>query len=123
MFQTRHFFAIAAGFALTSVIACSASDNSGASTGDEQDFTGRACGGLAGLACPKGYTCDFGTHPIPDQTGKCKKQHTCVQNVICAISEHFDTSECKCVPNSCIDNVLCAINSHWDSAACKCVPN
>ena len=48
---------------------------------------------------------------------------TCVDNVLCIETDHWDPKLCKCVPNVCVDNVLCVRGSHWSATECKCVPN
>jgi len=53
---------------------------------------------------------------------------TCVDNVLCIRGSHFDSQQCKCVPNvdagsTCVQNVLCVIGDHFDTTLCKCVPN
>jgi hypothetical protein len=93
------------GLVLTSSIVafgCSASTDQTDST-DSEDLKGQECGGFVAnpKSCPSGYECIAdGSHP--DAPGHCKKEKSsgCTQNVICAISEHFDTSECKCVENN-----------------------
>jgi hypothetical protein len=63
------------------VAACSgAPDGTGSTDSTEADLKAKVCGGMAGLTCPDGYSCEFPKSHIPDQTGTCKKtpaQHTC----------------------------------------------
>jgi hypothetical protein len=96
-------FAVAPLFVGTalSVAACSGAPQQGteASQQTENDLKkSKTCGGLAGLSCPTGYTCEYSQPTFPDQSGVCKKNF-CVQNMICAISSHFDSTVCDCVPN------------------------
>ncbi len=75
----NRFFALAALIPALALAACSA-DAGGSSDPSEataQDLKAKTCGGLAGLACPSGYECDFGANAhIPDATGTCKKAAT-----------------------------------------------
>ena len=48
---------------------------------------------------------------------------TCVDNVLCIKTDHWDPKLCRCVPNVCVDNVLCVRGSHWNATACKCQPD
>jgi hypothetical protein len=60
---------------MLSLAACSASSDS-ASTGGEQDIKeGQTCGGVAGLRCSKGLTCELSSN-APDASGKCVKEPT-----------------------------------------------
>ncbi len=107
--------------------ACAGTDGSlgtGTDTSSEDGIEGLkvACGGIAALKCPTGYQCVI-TSNIPDATGTCKKKKACVQNEMCALTAHWDSSKCACVPNSCVEKVMCTTDSHWDSVLCQCVTN
>ncbi len=85
--------------------------------------TGQACHNPA-MGCASSLTCGQGCDP--EVTGRCQ----CVQNVLCVVGDHFDSTLCKCVPNApadagtrCVQNVLCVIGDHFDTTLCKCVPD
>ncbi len=66
------------------VVACSGSPDGNTDSTDatEADLKAKVCGGIVGLGCPTGYTCEFpkGSSHVADQSGTCKKtpvQHTC----------------------------------------------
>lgn len=69
------FFSVAP---LLLVAACSGAPNSDGSDTTEDDLKTKTCGGVAGVTCSKGYSCEFpqGTAAYPDQTGTCKKNPT-----------------------------------------------
>jgi len=48
----------------------------------------KLCGGIAGLACPKGYYCQL-DGDYPDAAGKCVKTQTCA-NVKCGWGLHCE---------------------------------
>jgi hypothetical protein len=63
------------------------------------------CGGIAGIPCPGQGRCadDPSDGCDPNNGGAdCGGLCTCVQNVLCTISSHFDSSPsvCACVPNT-----------------------
>jgi len=65
------FFSVAP---LLLVAACSgAPDSAGSSDSTEADLKSKVCGGIAGLSCPTGYSCEFPANAHPDETGTCKK--------------------------------------------------
>jgi hypothetical protein len=58
-------------------LACSGSPDSGSSDSTEDELRSQICGGIAGIACPTGFSCDMGAGPMhPDQSGHCKKDPT-----------------------------------------------
>jgi hypothetical protein len=73
-------------------------DDSASSTADDLK-SGQQCGGFVAhpKSCPSGYEC-IGSG-IPDMPGHCRKEKACVEDALCETSEHFDTKECRCVPN------------------------
>lgn len=81
----NRFFALVAVAPLFVLAACSASTGSpdGTDTTGE-DLKAKHCGGIAGLPCADGYTCDFGANAhIPDATGTCKKDPAASTTHIC----------------------------------------
>jgi hypothetical protein len=93
------------GFVLVSsiiAVGCAASTDQTEDNTASEDLKGQECGGFVAnpKSCPSGYEC-IADSKTPDLPGHCKKEKSgCVQNVVCAISEHFDSSSCKCVPNN-----------------------
>ena len=124
-----------------SVAACAASTDSPAvdepAASDTQDLSAakHRCGPFLNGACPSGYSCDMSSVPPHNVggSGVCRKK-ICVQNVICAISSHFDHAKCACEPNapSCAgtggtcmtptacDNAVGAHDGHCDGSAGLC---
>ncbi len=55
----------------------------------------------------------------------------CVQTELCVVGDSFNTTLCKCVPNSdaaaidaaCVQTQLCIRGDHFDHTLCKCVPD
>jgi hypothetical protein len=67
----KHLVVAVSSAIMMSLVACSASDTP--TTGDEQDVKeGHACGGVAGIRCTKGLTCQL-AGDSPDAMGKCVK--------------------------------------------------
>jgi hypothetical protein len=60
---------------------------------------------------------------LPADAGMRSDGGTCVDNVLCIKTDHWDPKLCKCVTNVCVDNVLCVRGSHWSATECKCVPD
>ncbi len=82
---------------------------------------GLACHNPA-MGCASSLTCGQGCDP--EVSGRCQ----CVQNVLCVVGDHFDSSLCKCVPDTtvdagCVQKVLCVMGDHFDRTLCKCVPD
>ena len=112
--------ALAPVFAALALAACSGADPAFEdTTSDNVEAIKSTCGGIAALQCPANYDCVI-TSKTPDATGTCKKRKACIQNQVCAISEHFDVAHCKCVLNQCIQSQMCVKGSHWDAQACHC---
>ena len=107
-------------FAAAALVACAGSDSITPTTGNEVTGLTPACGGIAAIPCPKGYAC-VTTSKVPDARGRCKKQKTCVQTMMCTLTSHWDSTVCACVPNECVDKVMCMLGSHWDGTLCECV--
>jgi hypothetical protein len=105
------------------LVGCAGTDSTiDDNAGDGVEGLKKACGGIAAIKCPKGYECNV-TAKYPDAMGTCKKITSCVQNEMCALSSHWDSKVCSCVPNSCVEKVMCTTDSHWDSTLCECVDN
>jgi hypothetical protein len=105
------------------IAGCAGTDSSiDDNTGDGIEGLKKACGGIADIQCPKGYQCNI-TATYPDAMGTCKKSKVCVQNEMCALTSHWDSKACSCVPNSCVEKVMCTTNSHFDTILCECVEN
>ena len=114
---------IASLLAAFALVACAGTDSTvDQTTGDGVEGLKKSCGGIADIQCPKGYACKI-TATYPDAMGTCKKKKNCVENEMCALTSHWDSTACACVPNVCVDNVMCTLNSHWDSVLCECVEN
>ena len=73
-------------------------DSSASSTADDLR-SGQKCGGFVAhpKSCPSGYECI--ASGVPDMPGHCRKEKACVEDALCETSEHFDSKECRCVPN------------------------
>jgi hypothetical protein len=91
------------------------------------DLTASKCKGMLPQMC---QVCGDGSTACAHWVVKNKKcavetcpVKTCVQNVICATSAHFDQKTCGCVVNTCVQHVMCTTTSHFDAVACKCVAN
>jgi hypothetical protein len=97
-------FLVSCAFVLSMLaIGCSAgdqsNDESASSTAADDLKSGQQCGGFVAhpKSCPSGYECI--ASGIPDMPGHCHKEKACVEDALCETSEHFDTKECRCVPN------------------------
>ena len=101
------FFSVAP---LLLVAACSgAPDSAGSSDSTEADLKSKVCGGIAGLSCPTGYSCEFPANAHPDETGTCKKTPahkacggiaglTCPSGYSCDMPEpHYPDQSGSCV--------------------------
>jgi hypothetical protein len=75
---------------------------------------GADCGGVCENDCPAGQVYSTTSHGCVT---------FCVQTVACTTTSHWDSTQCKCVPNTCVRTVLCTTTSHWDPIQCKCVAN
>ncbi len=105
--------------ALAACAAETSSEDTSTAADQGEELKGVTCGGIAGLACPSGYHCVIpqSQQHMPDAAGRCRKGTTCIQNVMCAINSHFDTSKCECVPNdpgpTCL-TLTCAQGTHCE---------
>ncbi len=115
------FLASVLSVSLLAIVGCAGTDSTiDDTTGDGIEGLKQACGGIAAIKCPKGYECVVKA-TYPDAMGSCKKKKTCVQNEMCTLSSHWDSTACSCVPNSCVQKVMCMQGEHFDSILCECV--
>jgi hypothetical protein len=75
---------------------------------------GAFCGGFGGISCPRGYSCELAGN-YPDASGTCHKTgNVCVENVLCAQGERWDSLFCECVKAPTCLTLTCAKGYHCE---------
>ena len=116
----------------TTLVACSGMEGDPSQTdptlheedGDKADsISGKACGGIAGLTCASGYTCNLdGNSPgagtcVKVKNDPCAKVQWCAAGTHCELKSTYGTAVTVCVkdqPSLTCASVKCAGGTHCE---------